>query len=104
MPQAIINNKGVQVSIKVGLDINAATTLEIRFTKPDETVGKWDIADGVAYALDGGEHFVQFTTDDTAQIDQEGKWIFQVYAVGTGYELYGTEVGYKFSDKMAGSF
>lgn len=104
MPQAIINSIGVEVSIKVGIDISNASTLDIRYTKPDGTVGKWQLSDGVAYELEDSEHYVRFTTTLTTQIDESGTWNFQVYAVGFGYELYGTKVNYKFSEKMDGSF
>jgi len=105
MPQAIINSKGVSIDINVGIDLTAATTLDIRWTKPDgSTVGKWQIGDGVAAVLVGTDWKVRFTTNAITNIDTVGNWSFQVYAIGAGYELYGTKVKYKFTEKMLGSF
>lgn len=104
MNKAIINEIGLEISIKIDLDVSDYTSLELRYTKPDETVGKWTDADGVDYVLENTQHFIRYITQTTTDIDQEGSWYFQVRAIGQGYDLYGTKARYTFKDKMTGSF
>ena len=96
MSNPVINSIGILISIEVGLDISGATQLDIRYIKPDKTIGKWQLTDGVNYVFDDPKHLVQITTTTTSQIDEAGYWTFQVYAVAAGYELYGAKVRAKF--------
>ena len=104
MDKAIINEIGLEISVKIDIDVSDYTSLELRYTKPDDSVGKWTEAVGVDYVLENTQHFIRYTTQNITDIDQEGVWYFQVRAIGPGYDLYGTKARYTFKDKMAGSF
>ena len=101
--KAIINEVGLEISIKVDIDLSDNTSLELRYTKPDGSTGKW-INPLVTYVLDNTQHFVRYTTQNTTDVDQAGIWYFQVRAIGNGYDLYGTRARYTFAEKMAGTF
>jgi len=102
--KAIINSIGVEISIKIDLDVADNTAIELRYTKPDATVGKWVKADGVDYVLDNTQHFIRYTTTSVDDIDQKGVWYFQVRVTGPGYDLYGTRARYTFEELMPGTY
>ena len=102
--KAIITEVGLEVSIKIDLDVSDYTALELRYTKPDGTTGKWTDADGVDYVLENTQHFIRYTTQAVDDVDQNGVWYFQVRATGPAYDLYGTKARYTFDPKMTGTF
>lgn len=104
MTKAIINEIGLEISVKIDLDVSDYTSLELRYTKPDATVGSWTNADGVTYVLENTQHFIRYITQATTDVDQQGVWYFQVRAIGQGYDLYGTRARYTFEEKMPGAF
>jgi hypothetical protein len=63
---------GTIIEIETGQDLEGATALEIRYRKPDGSVGAWD-------ALPYQTTKAQYTTLE-GDIDIAGEWRFQVYA------------------------
>jgi len=89
---------GMEIFIETGVDVSSATTLHIRYTKPDDSIGFFVATDKTVGTKIGCFYLTNSATD----IDQAGNWTFQVYAEGPGYELYGNKVKQKFIDQMPG--
>lgn len=93
----IVGTIGLEIAVDVDLDVSTATLLQLRYTKPDGTFGFFL---GI-YELQGTKNVVKYITTADTDIDQEGKWIFQVYVESGTNRFYGTEVKTeKFKIKM----
>jgi hypothetical protein len=79
---------GLNIKIEAGLDITTATLIEIRYTAPDGTLGTFN----AVYEFEGGKHYGVYTTTSASDIDQEGRYIFQLYVEIGSNIFYGTEV------------
>ena len=90
---------GLEIFVETGIDVSTATTLHIRYTKPDGTTVGFFVA--TAKTLNG-KIGCSYVTTAVGDIDQAGRWTFSVYASGPSFELYGNKVKQKFIDKMAG--
>jgi len=100
---AIATGKGIEISIKIDFDAVDATTKEIRYTKPDNTTGKWSNP-LVTYVLENTQHYLRYITQSTSDINAPGVWYFQAHVIGQGYDLFGDKVRYTFDPKMTGTF
>jgi len=79
---------GLNIKIDAGLDISTATLIEIRYTAPDGTLGAFT----AVYATEDSKHYGVYTTTSATDIDQEGRYLFQLYVEIGGNVFYGTEV------------
>jgi hypothetical protein len=73
----------LQIQLDTGLDLSTATELKILYKKPDGTVGEWvgvDSSTNIVYDFEDGD------------IDLEGTWRLQSYALIGGRVAYGDYV------------
>jgi hypothetical protein len=70
----------LEIIFTVDIDLTAATTLEIAYKKPSGAIGAWQATLEAQYTV---KYEVQ--NDD---IDEHGKWFFQVYAVLGGKDAF----------------
>ena len=68
---SFLNDVGTLISIDVQEDISSATSMSIKFKKPDNTTGSWP-------AFLEGLGSVQYVTTH-GDLDQVGTWYLQVY-------------------------
>lgn len=73
-----------------GIDLSAASTVEINYRKPDDITGSWTGTVNVDE--------VSYTTTTADDLDQAGPWYFQVHVVGTGYDALGESSKYVIYD------
>lgn len=84
----IVGTIGLEIWIESGIDISTATVIQLRYNKPDGTAGFF----AGTYELIGGLHGAKYTTTSANDIDQEGKWTFQLYVEIGSNRFYGTAV------------
>ena len=86
---------GVKFTLDTETDITGATTLTIKYIKPDATTGSWTaIEEG-----DPTDGVISYTVTLITELTPAGRWIFWAYVVhsdgsvsygeATGYSIYG---------------
>lgn len=73
MAKVYVGDFDTLIAIDVGVDVSSATSLAIKYTKPDGTAGEW-----VGAAGGSGNVEIQYQTN-TGDIDQAGEWLLQPY-------------------------
>jgi hypothetical protein len=73
MAKVYVGDFDTVIAIDVGVDVSSATSLTIKYTKPDGTSGTWT---GAAGGTDNVE--IQYQTN-SGDIDQAGEWLLQPY-------------------------
>lgn len=80
--QAFLHDEGVTISAPVGIAVSGASSLWVKYKKPDGTSGKWS---GVANGSD-----VEYTTT-WPDLDVAGIWEYQSQVVGlSGLTAHGS--------------
>lgn len=76
-------NDTIRITVDAGIDISGYSTLQIRYRRPDETIGCWIATQN--------PNDVQRMYYDCAygDLDQAGDWIIQGIALDTGVRLTG---------------
>lgn len=70
------------------VDVSAATTLMIKFRKPDQTA----VQQTATFTTDGSDGYIEYTTDNT-DLDQSRMWHIQGFVSGVGLQN-STELGH----------
>ena len=86
-----IGDVGTIIRVDAGQDISTATTLDIKYRKPDGTEATWT---GV---LDG-TNFVRYTTI-AGDLDQTGGWQIQLVIALPGWSGCGETTGFTVYEK-----
>jgi len=81
MARIFQNDIGTKVRLDAGTNISAATSLKIKYKKPDGTTGLWTAT------LDGTNYAYYYTI--MGDLDQTGRWEVQLYVVSPGWTGYG---------------
>ena len=76
---AQVGDIGTIVRYTTETDISGASTLTLKYMKPDGTTGSWTASVYSTYSA-------QFTTTTSTHLDQAGKWLLQVYAELAAWE------------------
>ncbi len=73
MNKIYVGDFGTEFLLDTGVDITSATTVEIHFEKPNETIGKW-------VGVVKNKTKIQYITKQ-GDLNQEGQWKLQAYVV-----------------------
>lgn len=88
----IVGTIGLVIRGDAGFDISEATLFELHYVKPDGTYGEF--TGGYEYVAatvtEDEKHTVAYTTLSSDDIDQEGRWTFQVYVEMGTNKFWGT--------------
>ena len=84
----VVGTIGLKIAIEADLDISTASVIHLRYNKPDNSAGYFT----GTYELAGGKHYGYFITTSATDIDQAGKWVFQLYVESGLNRFYGTAV------------
>ena len=84
----IVGTIGLKIKIDADFDISTADPLQLHYCKPDGTLGSFN----AVYELDSGKHYAVYVTTSGSDIDQEGKWTFQIYVEMGANTFWGTAV------------
>src|SRR5512139_3679326 len=76
---------GTAISLECGINISAATTLRIYYTKPDGTSSYWS-------GTLSGTTAMTYTTTAATDIDQSGVWRLRSYVVTPSFTRWGDVV------------
>lgn len=73
MGKIYVGQTALRIQLTANIDISSATT-NIKYQKPDGTVGQWD-----ASILDKDRGSIFYDVVDSTILDQEGEWIVWAY-------------------------
>jgi hypothetical protein len=84
MGKIYIGQVGVLIELDTQDSLTGATKAEIRYRKPDKSVGAWvGIIDGTK---------ITYLIDNEEVLNLSGSWLLQAYAEGPGWALLGETV------------
>jgi Zn-dependent M28 family amino/carboxypeptidase len=66
------NQSGLRLTLETGINITTASSLKIKYIKPDKTTGNWTATISGTTAL--YKDFIN--TGGNSELDQSGLWIF----------------------------
>ena len=92
MAQVFKGDVGTKIRCDAGMDISAASSLKIRYAKPDGTKGLWD-------ATLEGTRFAYYITQD-GDLDQIGQWEVQIYATIGSWTGHGEKAVFEVYDTL----
>ena len=92
MARIHVGDKFVKIRLNAGMDISAATTIEIHYKKPDGTTGEW------LGVLEGTNYAYFYTLANT--LDMNGTWWVQLYVVVANTEAHGEAVSFVVYDTL----
>ena len=93
MPNLFVGSIGEQIILNVGLDISTATNQEIRYKRPNGTVGRWD-----AELYDGQS--IVYVTKTEDDLNLPGTWELQSYVELPDWSGYGDIASVVVYDKL----
>ena len=73
---------GQKIVLNVEVDISAASTKQIKYTKSDGTVGYWTAAEETTTSI-------SYTTTSASDLNIKGIWKLQAYIVTPGWTDHG---------------
>jgi hypothetical protein len=79
-----VGDIGTEIILDAKEDISTATTVEIRYKKPDGTTGAWT---GAVYDTTKGRYVTV-----SGDLDQAGSWYLQLYVVLPSWSGHGETV------------
>ena len=77
-----LNTVGKKIVLRVGVDISAATTRQIKYEKPSGTTGYWTAAQESTTSI-------SYTTTAATDLNEEGNWKLQAYIVTPTWTEHG---------------
>ncbi len=77
MSKIYINQENLRIRLTTSVNIADATTIKIKYKKPDGTEGSWDAE--VEDETNGIIYYDVKKTADGADIDQSGNWKFWAF-------------------------
>jgi hypothetical protein len=81
MSKSFLPDVGTALRLNTGVDLSSASTLQIKYKKPDGELGVWS---ATVYSTTYAQYILQ-----SGDIDQNGLWTFQVYTVLPSWSGYG---------------
>lgn len=73
------------INVTVGQDITGATTTQIKYKKPSNTLGYFD-----ATIIDSTNGIIKYSIQDSSDLGEVGTWLFWAYIVfSDGSTAYG---------------
>ena len=75
---ANVGDVGFQIFLATGVDVSGASSLAIRYRKPDGTEGEWAATATTLNGQDG----IQHVTAAASELDQAGVWHLQAEVTG----------------------
>jgi hypothetical protein len=92
MARIHVGDKFVKIRLNAGMDISAATTIEIHYKKPDGTTGEWTAT------LEGTNYAYYYTLADT--LDMNGTWTIQLYVEVGSVKAHGKAASFVVYDTL----
>ena len=77
-----VNTVGKKIVLRVGVDISAATTRQIKYEKPSGTTGYWT-------AVEESTTSISYTTTAATDLNEDGNWRLQAYIVTPTWTEHG---------------
>ena len=84
MPKIYVGDIGTDIILDTGMDLAGATTLKMKYKKPNAVIGEWT---GTVTATTKIKH-----TSLAGELDVAGKWVLQAYVVIAGWTGHGESV------------
>jgi len=84
-----VGDVGTVIELDTGADISTATTVGIKYKKPDNSTGEWT---GSVSTIDGVQSGVSYTLQ-SGDIDQCGLWIMHAHVIMPTWQGHGGRVG-----------
>lgn len=83
---------GFEIRVETVLDLSTATSVKIKYRKPDASTGEW-IANAASWTADADSiapkgtttYGARYVTASAADLDQVGEWELQVSVVMPGF-------------------